>query len=130
MIKEKVDYLNKLSERLAELRKKNGLTLKELSEELDGIKPVTLSRYEHKRREPNIDTLLKIADYFNCSVDYLIGKVEYMNLDELVELNNMDPAIASNARNIHKVIDCYKSSNIKMGELKNTIDFLEKLKNI
>ena len=122
--------MNKLSERLADLRKNNGLTLKELSEELGGIKPVTISRYEHKRREPNIDTLLKFSGYFNCSVDYLIGKVEYKNIDDYIELNDMDPAIASNARDIHKVIDCYKSSNIKIEELKNTIDFLEKLKNI
>lgn len=36
----------------------------------------TISRYETGEREPGIDELIKIADYFNVSVDYLIGRTE------------------------------------------------------
>lgn len=51
-----------------------GITLKEMSHDLGDIKLASLSRYEHGRREPNLDTLLKLADYFGCSVDYLLGR--------------------------------------------------------
>ena len=117
--------MNKLSERLANLRKNKGLTLREQSEELDDIKPVTLSRYEHKRREPNIETLLKLASYFNCSTDYLIGRVEYMNLEELVELNNIDPERAGNMIDLYNATECLKSDNIRKEEFINVIDILK-----
>ena len=71
--------MNKLSNRLAYLRKKKGITLKEMSQELGDIKLASLSRYEHGRREPKLDTLVKIANYFDCSVDYLLGRTDQKN---------------------------------------------------
>ena len=71
--------MNKLSNRLAYLRKKKGITLKEMSRDLGSIKEASLSRYEHGRREPKLDTLVKIANYFDCSVDYLLGRTDQKN---------------------------------------------------
>lgn len=59
--------------RLKELRKQKGLTLVELGKEVN-LANNTLSRYERGIREPNISMLIKLADYFNVSVDYLIGR--------------------------------------------------------
>lgn len=59
--------------RLKELRKQKGLTLVELGKEVN-LANNTLSQYERSVREPNISMLIKLADYFNVSVDYLIGK--------------------------------------------------------
>jgi transcriptional regulator with XRE-family HTH domain len=39
-----------------------------------GISNGTVSGYERNYREPDIDTLIKISDLFNISIDYLIGK--------------------------------------------------------
>lgn len=36
----------------------------------------TISRYETGERKPGIAELIKIADYFNVSVDYLIGRTD------------------------------------------------------
>ena len=36
----------------------------------------TISRYETGEREPGIEELIKLADYFNVSVDYLIGRTD------------------------------------------------------
>ena len=83
-----MDYLNKFSERLVYLRKSEGLTLKELSEELGDIKIASLSRYEHKRREPKLKTLLKIANYFDCSLDYLLGRTDFKNTEKLIDSNS------------------------------------------
>ena len=71
--------MNKLSNRLSYLRKKKGITLKEMSQDLGSIKEASLSRYEHGRREPKLETLIKIADYFNCSTDYLLGLTDQKN---------------------------------------------------
>lgn len=36
----------------------------------------TISRYETGEREPGIEELIKIADFFNISVDYLLGRTD------------------------------------------------------
>jgi len=42
-----------------------------------GIPQQTLSRYILKQREIGIENLCKLADYFDVSVDYLVGRKEY-----------------------------------------------------
>ena len=59
-------------ERLKQLIEENNLTQRQLSRELN-IAPTTLSGYANGYREPDFFTLTKFADYFNVSVDYLIG---------------------------------------------------------
>lgn len=55
------------------LRLQHGLTQQELAERL-GLSPVTISGYENGHREPSIEILERIADYFEVSVDYLLGR--------------------------------------------------------
>ncbi len=62
-------------ERIAGLREKRGLTQEELSGKLD-ISRASLSHYEKGRREPDLDTLNRIATFFHTSVDYLLGRTE------------------------------------------------------
>lgn len=38
-----------------------------------GVAPSTMSQYVNEQREPPINILVKLADYFGVSVDYLIG---------------------------------------------------------
>lgn len=64
--------------RLKELREKQGLTLDDI-EEQTGIKRATFSRYENGKSEPKIATWKKLADYFDVSVDYLIGHEKASN---------------------------------------------------
>ncbi|MCW4359520.1 helix-turn-helix domain-containing protein [Bacillus altitudinis] len=58
--------------RIRELRKEKGMTLRELSEELN-IPFTTLGNYEREDRQPRFDTLKAIADYFQVTIDYLTG---------------------------------------------------------
>ncbi|MDF8373622.1 helix-turn-helix domain-containing protein [Weissella paramesenteroides] len=58
--------------RLKELREAKGLSQRQLANEL-GMVHQTYSNYERGEREPRIDVLIKLADYFDVSVDYLIG---------------------------------------------------------
>ena len=61
--------------RLQELRKKKGITQLRLATELNTTQN-TISRYETGEHEPGIAELIKLADYFNVSVDYLIGRTD------------------------------------------------------
>ncbi|PBC87543.1 transcriptional regulator with XRE-family HTH domain [Caldicellulosiruptor bescii] len=68
--------------RLKELREEANLTQNELAEKL-GIGRATLSNYELGVRKPDIDTLQKIANYFNVSSDYLLGMTPIKKRDSL-----------------------------------------------
>ncbi len=59
--------------RIASLRDKQKLTQEQLSISL-GISRAALSHYEKNRREPDYETLIKIANYFKVSMDYLVGR--------------------------------------------------------
>ena len=61
---------------LVELRKENTMTQKALSEYL-GISQGNLCDWEKGRSEPDIATLIKIANYFGVSVDFLVGNADY-----------------------------------------------------
>ncbi|WP_429247450.1 helix-turn-helix domain-containing protein [Lactococcus lactis subsp. lactis] len=60
------------TEQLKTLRKINGITQKELAEKLK-IKQNSYSDWENGKSEPNIEMLVRIADYFDVSLDYLMG---------------------------------------------------------
>lgn len=59
--------------RLKELCESKGLTQKEVAE-IIGYSETSYARYENGKREPDISTLCKLAEYFNVTVDYLIGR--------------------------------------------------------
>jgi len=61
-----------LSDRLKELRQERDEGQKEVAGKLR-INPAALSNYENGTREPNIELLKSLANYYNVSVDYLIG---------------------------------------------------------
>ena len=58
--------------RLKELRLANGLTQKELAKSIE-VGRTTISEYESGKIVPKQEGLLKLANYFNVSVDYLTG---------------------------------------------------------
>ncbi|MCU5681279.1 helix-turn-helix domain-containing protein [Bacillus wiedmannii] len=73
--------------RIRELRKERGLTLRELAEELN-IPFTTLGNYERGDRHPDFDTLEKIASYFDVMIDYLLKRTDIRTFDELVFKND------------------------------------------
>ena len=61
--------------RIRELRKKNNLTQKALGE-LMGYSESTCSLYECGKRQPDTKTLVFLANHFNVSVDYILGRTD------------------------------------------------------
>ena len=80
-----------MKNRIKELRQKNHLTLKEVSQKV-GMANNTLSRYETGKREPKLETWQKLADYFNVSVPYLQGYAE-INIPNDLKFESKQDAI-------------------------------------
>jgi len=78
--------------KLKELRKQANKTQEELAQILNTTQ-TTYSKYELEMHEPNIDTLIKLANFYNVTIDYLIGRenandVGYLSDAERELLNN------------------------------------------
>ena len=65
-----------LGERLKELRTEKGMTQKEVAKAL-GINSVTYLHYEKAQREPPLLLLVEMAEYFEVTTDYLLGRTDY-----------------------------------------------------
>jgi transcriptional regulator with XRE-family HTH domain len=64
--------MNNFAKKLTDLMKEHGTSQNQLAIILS-VKQQTISRYINGEREPNIDTILEIAKYFDVSTDYLLG---------------------------------------------------------
>ncbi len=62
-----------LAERLKQCRKEKGLTQGQVAIYCD-ITEKTYQNYELMTRQPKLEILIKIADIFNVSIDYLVGR--------------------------------------------------------
>ena len=60
-------------DRLSALKQSSGATLSQLAEAA-GISPRAIKYYASGEREPTMSTLIALADYFDVSIDYLVGR--------------------------------------------------------
>lgn len=58
---------------LRKIRKEKGLTMKQLGS-IVGVTEAAISQYETGKREADFETLLKISEALDCTVDYLLGR--------------------------------------------------------
>ncbi|MCU5343337.1 HTH-type transcriptional regulator AnsR [Bacillus cereus] len=84
-------------ERLSELRKNQRWSLQETADRL-GIAKSTYAGYENGYRLPSLQSLSKIADLFDTSVDYILGRIEHSHqnkdvIDITRLLNDPDPTL-------------------------------------
>ncbi|MBO0530365.1 MULTISPECIES: helix-turn-helix domain-containing protein [Clostridium] len=89
-------------DRLKELREEKGMTQEQLGKLLNITKQAVYS-YEKGDNEPTIDALVKIADIFNVSLDYLLGRTK-----ERYNLNLKDKKNKELLLDLIKVIEKHK----------------------
>lgn len=103
------------SKRLVELRKEKGLTQQEVANAINIVR-ATYAQYEIGRREPDFETLKKIAQLFDCTTDYLLGRTsmrkpyEYQqDLEIILKENNLqyDGTVLTDEEK-HSVLDFIK----------------------
>ncbi|MBR0483987.1 MAG: helix-turn-helix transcriptional regulator [Oscillospiraceae bacterium] len=72
-----------LGDQLKKLRKQKGITQKELADYLH-ISKSSVGMWEHGQRDPDTAMLLKIADFYGVTVDYLLGRETLSGTQEAV----------------------------------------------
>ena len=110
------------AERLKELRKEKHLTVEQLANNIGSAKS-TISRYENGR-EPKGDIIRLLTEYFNVSIDYLMGvsDIRTPNSEDNNKETKLSPEIETIAAHLEE-----KAKNItphKMKMLKRYIDDL------
>ena len=68
--------------RLKFLRNERGESLEKISKFLN-VTSQTISNYENEKRDMSPYTILKLADYFNVSTDFLLGKSDIRNPEKI-----------------------------------------------
>ena len=95
--------------RIRKLRLEQNLKQTDLAAKL-GISTSSVGMYERELRQPDEEILKKIADFFNVSIDYILGNSDKRDHSELTYKDN---------RNIAKTLDMLKDQidNNESGEL-------------
>lgn len=87
---------------LRKLRIGKGLSQQQLADVI-GTSQQSINKYENHNIEPDISTLIKLADYFQTTVDYLIGHTIAMSGPPIeLELNKEEADLISNYRQLTK----------------------------
>ena len=103
--------------RLRFLRNEKGESLEKIAKYLN-VTIQTISNYETEKRDMTPDTILKLSEYFNVSTDYLLGKSDIRNPEEI---KNVKFANASG-------LDTKGLDEEDMKELQRQIDYIKKMK--
>jgi len=85
---------------LRSLRNEKGISQKELADVL-GTSQQSITQYENQKVEPDIYMLSRMADYFNTSIDYLVGRTELRGRTECA-------AVVEISREESEMICCYR----------------------
>lgn len=88
--------------RLRQVRKSKGLTLKQVAEDT-GILENLIGKYEREEREPRRETWVKLANYYDVPVSYLMGLpdglVQHINKTQAMTFEELHEAIIQWAEN-------------------------------
>lgn len=101
--------------RLRELREESGLTQKQVGN-IIGVKDSAVSKYERMEQQPDYESLIKLADYFNVSLDYLLGRTDERNKNASYTLaahreNGYDkPLTEDEKKMVESIIETYRKA--------------------
>lgn len=108
--------MSKFSERLKSLRHEKSFSQQDLANQL-GLSKSSINMYERGEREPNLETLEMIADYFNVDMEYLLGKSEHRSKFAWLSTVSSGDATGIEASNIfHVDTECFPVFNSIDGE--------------
>lgn len=93
---------NNIGHRISELRKQAGMSQFQLAKVLD-IATSTLGMYETGKREPSLKVMNRIANYFNVTTDYLLGRPDKKDDDtKTADIEDDDVIFTYEGRQIPK----------------------------
>lgn len=103
--------------RIKQLREENNWTQLELSKKMNCAMS-SIAMYESETRKPSMEVLLKLSEIFDCSIDYILGKSDIRNPEEL---NKVQFANTGG-------IDTSGLDEEDLEELQRQIDYIKKMK--
>ncbi len=74
--------------KLKELRENKQISMIQLAQAI-GVSDAAISNWENAINEPKVSYLLKLADYFQCTVDELLGRDDYVTGDVVVQATQL-----------------------------------------
>ncbi|TYU82816.1 helix-turn-helix transcriptional regulator [Listeria monocytogenes] len=77
-----------IGKRISELRNKKGISQLQLAKDLN-VSTCTVSMWETNKRAIKNERIIQLADYFNVTTDYLLGRVEFDNNDLIAAFNEV-----------------------------------------
>ena len=104
-------------DRLIKLRKELNLTQEELAQKI-GYTRTAISAWEIGRNEPSNADTIKLAKYFGVSTDYLLGKSDIRNPEELKNIKHANSG----------GLDTKGLDDEDLKELQRQIDYIKKMK--
>lgn len=70
--------MDDFAERLRQLREdQRPVRTRKVTSHLCGLHTNAISRYERREAKPDMEALIKIADYYDVPIDYLLGRTDY-----------------------------------------------------
>lgn len=84
--------------RIKQLRTEKGLLQSDVAKYIDKSERI-VGFYENGKRDPNTDTLIKLSELFNVSVDYILGKSDIRNFDE-INIDKIDIEFANGIKRL------------------------------
>jgi len=85
---------------LKALRKEASISQQKLADAI-GVSQQSINQYENHKIEPEIAVLSQLADYFNTSIDYIVGRTDIrrrIEYTETFQLNNDESAVINQYR--------------------------------
>ena len=97
-----------IGNRLKELRTQNKMTQEELAKIVD-VSPSTVQKWECDLADPNTGKLIKLAEQFNCSLDYLFGfNDNKKSAETFLLIENIQSLDIEKQREVAKFVDYLK----------------------
>ncbi|MCQ4921515.1 helix-turn-helix domain-containing protein [Tissierella carlieri] len=106
--------MSNFSDRLKELRTEKGILQRELADYLK-VSRVTITQYETGNRSPDDEIKKKIAEYFNVSLDYLMGASDIRNPYQDKVIKKDEPTFPDEFSTPEEAVKFLLEQNVIMG---------------
>lgn len=76
--------MEKFCDRFRQLREESGVSMNQLARALD-VSNAAICKWENGNAEPKVTYLIKLSEFFECTVDYLVGKTDDFGASKTTE---------------------------------------------
>lgn len=109
--------MKEIADRLRTLRE-NGKLSQDKMASLVGLKQSSINRYENNQSDPSLETLLRYAEYFDVSLDYIFGRTD----KQQGRLYDCKPKLEENNPEMRKFVEmCFDPKSPMHDRLKQTL---------